>query len=324
MDEFEFDRLIGLHQKGLLTGEKKRLVEDWLDSSDESGETYFNKADEGRLKDTILRQIKGASATMEGTQPDADRGARSWTIYKVAASIALLLIAGYLLWYAVAVRSAYTMLTATSSGKIIKVILADGTLVWLKGYSTLTYPATLSGDTRAVSLQGEALFEVARDARHPFVIHCGELTTTVLGTSFNIRSGMAKIEVTVLTGKVSLASAHDTKGVIVLPNEKVIYDGWQRPVSKAAIAAEEKSDITGGTEYTMVFNDTRMSEVIRRIERKFGCKLMMADAQLGHCRVTADFSDQSLERTISMIAQALGITYEINDCTVTLQGKGCN
>jgi ferric-dicitrate binding protein FerR (iron transport regulator) len=188
----------------------------------------------------------------------------------------------------------------------------------------MIYPSSLSGNTREVSLQGEALFEVAKDARHPFVIHCGELTTTVLGTSFNIRSDVEKIEVTVLTGKVSLASVHDTQGVIVLPNEKVIYDGRQRPVAKAVIAVTERSALTGGTEYTMDFNDTRMSEVIGRIERKFDRRIAVADARLGQCRITADFSDQSLERTISMIAQALGVRYEINDRMVTLLGKGCD
>lgn len=324
MDEFEFDRLIGLYQKGLLTGEKKRLVEDWLESSDESGEAHFSKADEGSLKERILREIKRSPATRESTQQDVDHRAGTWSVYKVAASIALLAIAGYFLWHVATVRSTDTMLTATSSGKITKVILADGTLVWLKGYSTLIYPSSLSGNTRAVSFQGEALFEVAKDARHPFVIHCGELTTTVLGTSFNIRAGMAKIEVTVLTGKVSLASVHDTQGVIVLPNEKVIYDGRQRSVARAGIAVHERSTITSGTEYTMAFNDTRMSEVVSRIEQKFDRRIAMADAQLGHCRITADFSDQSLERTISMIAQALGVTYEINDRTVNLLGKGCN
>lgn len=106
-----------------------------------------------------------------------------------------------------------------SSANISKVILPDGSIVWLKAYSKLSYPEQFSDTNREVKLEGEALFEVAENPKKPFVITCGELKTTVLGTSFNIRANRKDIEVNVLTGKVALSSEYSDSNMILLPNE---------------------------------------------------------------------------------------------------------
>jgi ferric-dicitrate binding protein FerR (iron transport regulator) len=216
------------------------------------------------------------------------------------------------------------ILAANSTGSIAKVFLPDGTLVWLKGHSTLTYPSDLSGKTRNVTLQGEALFEVAKDAKHPFIIRCGELTTTVLGTSFNIKSGKDSIEVIVLTGKVSLTTIHDTRGVTVAPGGKVVYNGRKRSISSVAPVHDEKVLAVRGTEYSMNFEDVRMNEILARIKKKFGVGISTSDPRLENCKITADFSDQSLEKTLSMLSQALQFEFEINENHVYLRGKGCD
>jgi ferric-dicitrate binding protein FerR (iron transport regulator) len=131
----------------------------------------------------------------------------------------------------------------------------------------------------------------------------------------------------VLTGKVSLTSENDREGLIVLPNEKALYSMAQRQIAKVNAEILKKEEIiaavTTGTEYVMDFEDTRMEEVIRRIEGKFNVKIDPRDPKLENCMITADFTGQSLERTLSMIAQALGFDYEIKDSTVILRGAGC-
>jgi transmembrane sensor len=226
---------------------------------------------------------------------------------KVAAAVLLLVVASVVLW----------------RGGTQRVLLADGSIVWLKGNSTLTYPDAFSGPTRQVSLDGEALFEVAKDASHPFIITCGELTTTVLGTSFNIRSGHGHTEIVVLTGKVSVQATRAAEMTVILPHEKAVYDHVQKALTKSAAAAHESVAIVDGTEYTMVFEDTPMQEVVKRIENKFGVDVVMADARLGQCMITADLTDQSLDLSLEMISKSLRTRYTINNGHVLLHGPGC-
>jgi ferric-dicitrate binding protein FerR (iron transport regulator) len=322
MNELEFDRLIELYQMGLLKGREKKLVEDWLNKPEE--EIHFSEVDKSRLKQAIQARINQYPTTMLVTHKSTV-AKRFSIVYKVAAAILFMAVCSYFVWQLSNGSNEAVLLSAASSNGVNKVILEDGTLVWLKGDSKLIYPSRFSGNTRKVSLQGEALFEVAKDPKHPFIISCGELTTTVLGTSFNIKSSDKKIEVVVLSGKVSLTSASDSKGIIVLPNEKVVYDGSKMGLApKQKTLTDEKSIAVKGTEYIMDFEDSRMKEVIRRIEQKFDVTISVQDEKLNNCMITADFSDQSLESTLSMISQVLGFEYDINGRSVALAGKGCD
>jgi ferric-dicitrate binding protein FerR (iron transport regulator) len=61
--------------------------------------------------------------------------------------------------------------------------LPDGTKVSLNRGSKISYPSTFEGQTREITLQGEAFFDVAHDAQHPFIIHAQGADIKVLGTS---------------------------------------------------------------------------------------------------------------------------------------------
>ena len=285
--------------------------------------------DMGNLVDPALQQplaeirSRITLSTSEGVEVTPADG---FPWFKVAAAVSLLVVASVVLWIFdpslfqgkdVAVHS------VRSSGTQ-KILLEDGSIVWLKGNSTFTYPKTFSGSTRAVSLVGEALFEVAKDASHPFIIECGDLTTTVLGTSFNIRSGHSHTEIVVLTGKVSVQSKKETRTTVILPNEKAVYNHVQQALTKSAAAADESVAIIDGTEYSMSFEDTPMKEVVKRIEDKFGVEVVMADPRLGNCMITANLTDQSLDLALEMISKSLRTNYTINNGRVLLHGPGCH
>lgn len=83
--------------------------------------------------------------------------------------------------------------------------MGDGTVIHLNANSRLTHPERFATDQREVWLEGEAFFEVAHDPTRPFTVHSGDLSTTVLGTSFNMRAGKTDEEkwaVSLVTGKV--------------------------------------------------------------------------------------------------------------------------
>ena len=119
---------------------------------------------------------------------------------------------------------------ATRPGERKLLTLSDGTKIWLSPSSSLEYLDQLIGNLREVKLEGEAFFEVAKDKKHPFIIHSGRMDTRVVGTSFNIQSFKAQINstVTVVTGIVKVSalrsSGRKPQEVILNPNQRSQLD----------------------------------------------------------------------------------------------------
>lgn len=81
----------------------------------------------------------------------------------------------------------YNTMTTPRGGQY-KLKLPDGTLVWLNASSSITYPTAFPGNTRMVSITGEAYFEVAKNPLKPFTVKTYKDEITVKGTSFNVNS----------------------------------------------------------------------------------------------------------------------------------------
>lgn len=332
MRELEFRRLIEKYQKGLLSGREKKLLDEWFEAlGQDTGRAAWSDADKINLRDRIFREIAQTGKAFD-FEPRAKllsgKGVWMTSTFRVAASVVLLAMFLYVAWHSWETEEPKknVMLQASSDGDVRRVVLADGSIVWLKGTSSIVYPEEFASGNRHVALYGEALFEVARDTSRPFIIQCGELVTTVLGTSFNIKTSAEKIEVLVLTGKISLTSEHQKNGVIVLPNEKAVYNVGEKQITMVdpMVAKEETKATIAGTGYSMYFQDTRMEEIIKRITGKFNVKIETSDPKIANCMITADFTGRSLEQTLSMIGEALGISYEVQDNTVMLRGAGCD
>src|SRR4030095_9403678 len=115
---------------------------------------------------------------------------------------------------------------ATKNGNRTKIVLPDGSQVWLNAGSNLDYNnLNFNKDVREVSLNGEAYFDVAKNAGKPFIIHTKKMDIKVLGTTFNVRSySDEKItEAALIKGsiEVTLKDRKDQK-IILKPNEKII------------------------------------------------------------------------------------------------------
>lgn len=317
----QFEQLLEKYQAGLLKGEQQELMDHWFDSFDEEESENWPNTNRTELKAKILKQINTHSTKPNFTIQRNPK--RHW--FKVAAAILALAISSLVVWeYASELKTpGVEIVEKFSSSNIEKIMLSDGSIIWLKEFSKLTYPSQFDGSTRNVTLEGEALFEVAKDPSHPFIIKCGELETTVLGTSFNIRAQQDNIEVTVLTGKVSLATSQSDQKLVLTPNETGIFRKSQKLITKVDTRPEENQIAMAGTEYFMLFEDSDMASIIQRIENKFNVSVKIADPTLANCRITADFTDQSLDRTMSMISRVLGVNYKINNKQVTISGLGC-
>ncbi|WP_343668534.1 FecR domain-containing protein [Chitinophaga sp.] len=290
-------------------GQPNEQLEAWLDAMEDK--TAFDSLSPEELqasKDATFRKLQHRIAHKRPV----------FSLLKIAATIVVLIVAGFLCRNVLLNLVAPHRKTYATSveGKITKQILSDGTIVWLKGESKLVFPVKFGGRERAVTLDGEALFEVAKDVHHPFLIYCGSLTTSVLGTSFNIKKTGEVVAISVLTGAVSLNGKS-----ILHEHENAVYSEKQATVTKGHATREAVHEFTKGTEYDMAFNDASMEDVIQRIEKKFEIDIQTGDTAIANSLFTADLTDQSLSTTMEMISQALNLEVTIKGKTVIMQPK---
>jgi ferric-dicitrate binding protein FerR (iron transport regulator) len=125
------------------------------------------------------------------------------------------------------VASAFNVLSTPRAGQF-SLTLPDGSHVWLNNASSLRYPVSFTGNSREVELTGEAYFEIAKDASHPFrvAVHRGTRTSTVevLGTSFNVMAYDDENAERTTLEEGSVRFVHDGASVLLKPEEQSVLD----------------------------------------------------------------------------------------------------
>lgn len=108
---------------------------------------------------------------------------------------------------------------ATQLGGQYKVVLPDGSQVWLNSGSSLTFPERFTGPERNVTLTGEGYFEVAKNKAMPFKVMVNDVTVQVLGTHFNVMAynNEPAVKTTLLEGSVKITTPHSSG--LLKPNE---------------------------------------------------------------------------------------------------------
>ena len=213
-----------------------------------------------------------------------------------------------------------------ANGQMVNYTLADGTKVWLNGGSKLTYPAKFRGKLREVTLEGEAYLEVAHDASQSFIVHTGAVKTQVLGTSFNVKAYPedAFIKVDVVTGKVGVIPAagklNNAATVFLTPAEEVMIskkDNTALKLTKVDVAM-----FTGWKDGGLVFKNMALQEVLNAIQHRYNITIK-ADANLAACKISANFTNVSLQNIMVIISKLVKGKVTQEDQAYRLKGKGC-
>lgn len=154
---------------------------------------------------------------------------------------------------------------STPRGGQYRVILQDGSKVWLNAASSLRYPATFTGGTRTVELSGEAYFEIARDVHRPFIVSTPTQKIEVLGTHFNVNAytDNTVANTTLLEGSVKVSAAGNN-GMLLKPGEQASFSQQTGALVKGK--ADENAAIAWKNGY-FIFNDTYLTEVMLQLSR---------------------------------------------------------
>jgi ferric-dicitrate binding protein FerR (iron transport regulator) len=209
------------------------------------------------------------------------------------------------------------------------VYLVDGSKVVLQPGAGIRHAAFLQKDKREVYLQGNAFFEVAKDARRPFYVYSGDLVVRVLGTSFKVATDKESGDITVLvtTGKVAVTrkTAPLPQPLILTTNQIAFYKGHSRDLVQLKA---EKKDLTPdliptAPAISFNFDETPVEDIFQTLENAYGIPFHYDKATFSHCVLTTSLADESLEEKIRIICEAIGATYELKEDGIFLEGKPC-
>ncbi|MCF6401242.1 FecR domain-containing protein [Chitinophaga filiformis] len=167
------------------------------------------------------------------------------------------------------------------TGQDYKIKLPDGTEVQLNAASKMAFPVAFTGNTREVTIQGEAYLKVATNPTKPFIVHLPNSTIQVLGTEFNVNTyDNAHEQIALIKGAIKLKA--DSTTLLLKPGFAVRYQKGQR-MQAVRFDAEE---LLAWREGTYVFHATTIDEMCNVLKRWYGINIIYDNANTGQRRFT--------------------------------------
>lgn len=208
-------------------------------------------------------------------------------------------------------------------GKDMKLILADGTQVWLNANSRLIYPTAFKGKNREVELQGEGYFKVTHDAYHPFIVKAGDMQTSVLGTEFNVNAfDQSNPHVTLVEGSVKVSSVltHKTKtqvaGKIIVPGEDAVLNEQ----GKIIVSHVDTDDVACWKDGIQLFNDASLREIVLQLGSWYNVNVVCHDESLLNTHLRYMYNRRNgIEEAIKMLNDISNNKIKLKNNTILIE-----
>lgn len=195
------------------------------------------------------------------------------------------------------------------------ILLADGSHLYLAPFSSIRFSE--NNHNRSLKLNGEVFFKIKKDPQRPFIISSTNTITSVLGTTFLIRSLSGIDEIFVFEGSVLFSNKQETKKV-------VLSAGQTANSSNFKLADSFDKNILAWKNEKLEFDNTPLTEVCTTLEHYFKVTIKIENAQISACSFTGTFNKPSLPGILEMLKQSSGIHYQKKDNTYILKGTSCN
>jgi len=207
-------------------------------------------------------------------------------------------------------------------GKTFHLVLSDGTKIHLNAGSSLKYPVKfIHGKERQVFLEGEAFFDVAKDAKHPFIVNSNKLNIRVLGTSFNINSYPEddNINTVLVEGSVSIypedESYKNNTSSLLKPGYKA---SWNKNKKEINLDKVDTNIYTAWTKGKLIFLDMPFKNIRKKLERKYNVKIINNNEILENNTYNAVFDIETIEQVLETLNENFPIEYKIIENQITI------
>jgi transmembrane sensor len=247
---------------------------------------------------------------------------RRWTWFASAAAAAAALA---LTWNLISAGSR-TEIYQTDTPQPRRLALADGSVVDLNGHSRLE--VTLEGRERRLTLaKGEAHFQVAHDATRPFIVTANQVAVRAVGTAFGVKLADDKVSVLVVEGRVQLADSsqpaadHPVSAVPLMAAgdqaEVVTADKFAPRITQPDPVAM-RAFLAWQVRLTN-FEDVPLREIVNRINRGTGARLVIADEALAQRRIGGVIALDQVEAFLEFLQRENEVVVERNGEEITLR-----
>ncbi len=200
----------------------------------------------------------------------------------------------------------YTV-TATE-GQKSKIVLADGTEVWLNSESTLRIPVSESPTTRNVELTGEAYFKVTKNPKVPFIVKTKAYNVEVYGTEFNVMAydDFNRTETTLVNGIVKIRRQNNE--LLLKPGQTMVFanNRFTRKAGRVEQAISWKDE-------KFYFDAIPFSELVVRLERWYNVEIKISDTNLKNRLYSGVFkNEETIWQVLDAVEKTSPIHYERN------------
>ena len=328
MNELEnhIESIITRKISGEIAADEQHGLDEWLSVSDENERYFLNlqkiysQANKSKSEDIPAIDVNVEWQRFKNSvQPESTKTTYQTNWIRIAASVVVIAVLGYLIWFNAFQSKSITVL-AEHSGQLIT--LPDNSVVTLNKDATITYPRAFADDSRTVIMKGEAFFEVTRNEKKPFTVNLGLSSVEVLGTSFNINAedNNDRIEVVVNTGKVRFGTSSGKETVVLTKGEKGTFMKNMNMISKV-----QNKDINFMAWKTrkIVFNDVDLDIVIQTVNKIYNSKITFSTDVGKNCKVTVSFDNQSIEAILSVLELTLDLEYKKTGNIIEVVKTGC-
>jgi len=206
-------------------------------------------------------------------------------------------------------------------GQKFRIILSDGTKVWLNSGSRLRFPKSLNTATsknRVVYLEGEAYFDVTKDEHRPFIVNAENLDIKVLGTEFNVSAYKSdgEIATTLVEGSVNVYdNSNPDERIVLKPSFQASFVKANGQLTKQKVDARI---YTGWMENRLIIDNLTFEHIIDKLERTHNVIIVNEVESLNKEVYKGEFENESIEAILNTIASSTPFTYKIENNVITI------
>ena len=195
-----------------------------------------------------------------------------------------------------------------------KLVLPDGTQIWLNSDTRLRFPTSFPGKERRIYLEGEAYFEVAPNKEQPFIVTTSDMNVRVLGTRFNVKAYRedAAIYTTLAEGAVEAVNPKKGSALMLTPNQQCVFVKKTGEMDKKEVNAQS---FIGWTTGKFIFENETLEEIMKQLGRWYGTQVTYQAPELKSYRFTGHVNRFG---EISTLLEMIKKTYRLH---FHIQGK---